>query len=161
MIVSLDTATLHGRAASANHLARRRPDALVGQHVNVQTASQYGQRHDYDHYDHYHYGFGQPSARDGLRSAEVLAYLPRKGRHVLQFDSTESWPEGSDPEEVRLCDLTELPFVYEGVRGRCESRLVLSPLGTHTAECQACTERFPSGEMAIKYGPARASTSLF
>jgi hypothetical protein len=128
VVVSLDTQTAAQRARPCQVVAARRPLALVGQQVMV-----------------YHHRpaispWGSWRRESGMQRAEVLAYLPQKGRHVLQW-LPDPVVACSD-EQLQLCDLTEVTAICEGVSTVCEPRAVLAPLGTHTV-CGRHSRRWP------------------
>ena len=90
----------------------------------------------------------------------MVAYLPQYDRHVLVFDELLSDTEQSRRERVHRVEMADLagrrfdasepanlggrPFTLDAD----EPRFTLAPLGSHTAECLACTQRGDRSQMA-------------
>lgn len=72
----------------------------------------------------------QPGAVDNR--AEVLAYLPRLQKHLVQRTGEEG------KADLSLVDLRVTPFVCDGCVSPVESWTVLAPAGSYTKECLGC-----------------------
>ena len=131
--IDVGTADFRSRARVAQHLAVQSPEALVDLMVQVEPQQQ-GSSYSRPSYER------EQMSRTN-RPMKVLAWLPQLGQHLLQ-------PEGGSNTSVELADLTTRRFTTTACKQRLEPRQMLAPLGTHTRECLACTERNDVGEMA-------------
>lgn len=122
LLVSLDPRPFHLRARAAAAVAKSHPEALAG--CRVQTRSSDGT----------------------VQYCHIAAYLPHDGCHVAVLDRLD---DRTQRRMAQLMDLQAMPVVHEGYGdAQVEPRSVLAPLGTHTAECLSCCERFRQDEMA-------------